>query len=267
MLELTKPLIFFDLETTGANPASDRIIEIALIKINIDGSRESRSWRVNPGMPIPKSSTDIHHITDEDVKDCPDFKTLAPQILEFIGNADLGGYNSTRFDVPVLIEECIRNGFDFDLKNRKLVDAQHIFYMMEPRTLTAAYKFYCGKKLEGAHSAETDVQATLDVFLAQVEKYKDVEIENKKGETVKPIHANINTLSYHISDNQSVDLVGRIVMNEHGIEVFNFGKYKDKPVHEVFKKEPAYYHWMMKGDFTHYTKKIITQIMLKGKEK
>jgi len=177
----------------------------------------------------------------------------------------LGGYNSTRFDIPLLIEECMRAGFDFDLKNRKLIDAQHIFYMMEPRNLTAAYRFYCNKKLENAHSAEADIKATYEVFLAQIEKYKDVQIETKSGELITPIHNNINTLASYISDNQSVDLVGRIVLNDKGVEVFNFGKYKDKAIEEVFKKEPSYYHWMMQGDFTHYTKKIITQIMLRTK--
>jgi DNA polymerase-3 subunit epsilon len=159
----------------------------------------------------------------------------------------------------------MRADFDFDLKNRKLIDAQHIFYMMEPRTLSAAYKFYCGKKLENAHSALADITATYEVFLAQIEKYKGVEIETKDGKHITPIHNNINTLATFISDNKSVDLVGRIVLNEKGIEVFNFGKYKDKSIEEVFKKEPSYYHWMMQGDFTHYTKKIITQIMLRTK--
>ena len=265
MLELTKPLVFFDLETTGVNPASDRIIDMAALKANVNGTTETKTWRVNPGIPIPEATTKIHGITNEDVADAPLFAIVAPQILEFIGTADLGGYNSTRFDIPLLIEEFMRADFDFDLKNRKLIDAQHIFYMMEPRTLGAAYKFYCGKKLENAHSALADITATYEVFLAQIEKYKGVEIETKDGKHITPIHNNINTLATFISDNKSVDLVGRIVLNEKGIEVFNFGKYKDKSIEEVFKKEPSYYHWMMQGDFTHYTKKIITQIMLRTK--
>lgn len=265
MLDLTKPLVFFDLETTGVNPASDRIIDMAALKANVNGTIETKTWRVNPGVPIPEATTKIHGIKNEDVADAPFFATVAPQILDFIGAADLGGYNSTRFDIPLLIEEFMRADFDFDLKNRKLIDAQHIFYMMEPRTLSAAYKFYCGKKLENAHSALADIKATYEVFLAQIEKYKGVEIETKDGKRITPIHNNINTLATHISDNKSVDLVGRVSLNEKGIEVFNFGKYKDKSIEEVFKKEPSYYHWMMQGDFTHYTKKIITQIMLRTK--
>jgi len=265
MLDLTKPLVFIDLETTGVNPASDRIIDMAALKANVNGTIETKTWRVNPGIPIPEATTKIHGIKNEDVADAPFFAAVAPQILDFIGAADLGGYNSTRFDIPLLIEEFMRADFDFDLKNRKLIDAQHIFYMMEPRTLSAAYKFYCGKKLENAHSAVADITATYEVFLAQIEKYKGVEIETKDGKLITPIHNNINTLATYISDNKSVDLVGRIVLNEKGIEVFNFGKYKDKSIEEVFKKEPSYYHWMMQGDFTHYTKKIITQIMLRTK--
>jgi DNA polymerase-3 subunit epsilon len=265
MLNLTKPLVFIDLETTGVNPASDRIIDIAMLKALPDGSTETKTWRVNPGILIPEATTKIHGIKNEDVVDAPLFAAIVPQVLDFIGAADLGGYNSTRFDIPLLIEECMRAGFDFDLKNRKLIDAQHIFYMMEPRNLTAAYRFYCNKKLENAHSAEADIKATYEVFLAQIEKYKDVQIETKSGELITPIHNNINTLASYISDNQSVDLVGRIVLNDKGVEVFNFGKYKDKAIEEVFKKEPSYYHWMMQGDFTHYTKKIITQIMLRTK--
>jgi DNA polymerase-3 subunit epsilon len=265
MLDLTKPLVFIDLETTGVNPASDRIIDMAALKANVNGTIETKTWRVNPGIPIPQATTKIHGIKNEDVADAPLFAAVAPQILDFIGTADLGGYNSTRFDIPLLIEEFMRADFDFDLKNRKLIDAHHIFYMMEPRTLGAAYKFYCGKKLENAHSALADITATYEVFLAQIEKYKSVEIETKDGKLITPIHNNINTMATYISDNKSVDLVGRIVLNEKGIEVFNFGKYKDKSIEEVFKKEPSYYHWMMQGDFTHYTKKIITQIMLRTK--
>jgi DNA polymerase-3 subunit epsilon len=265
MLDLTKPLVFIDLETTGVNPASDRIIDMAALKANVNGTIEKKEWRVNPGILIPEATTKIHGIKNEDVADAPLFAAIAPQVLDFIGAADLGGYNSTRFDIPLLIEEFLRADFDFDLKNRKLIDAQHIFYMMEPRTLGAAYKFYCGKKLENAHSALADITATYEVFLAQIEKYKGVEIETKAGKLITPIHNNINTLATYTSDNQAVDLVGRIVLNEKGIEVFNFGKYKDKSIEEVFKKEPSYYHWMMQGDFTHYTKKIITQIMLRTK--
>ncbi len=266
MLNLTKPLVFLDIEATGLNLTSDRIIELAMLKALPGGETQSKSWKVNPGIPIPPDSTKIHGIKDEDVKDQPTFDKVAKQVLEFIGNADLAGYNSNRYDVPLFIEECLRAGIDFDLKNRKLVDVQHIFYMMEPRSLSAAYKFYCGQKLENAHSAEADVKATYEVLLAQIERYKGVAIENKKGETIVPIENNINVLSsYTAGDNKVVDLVGRIVLNEAGQEVFNFGKYKDKPCEEIFKKEPAYYHWIMKGDFALYTKKIVTQIYLRSK--
>ena len=266
MLQLTKPLLFLDLETTGVNPASDRIIDIALLKALPNGTTETKTWRVNPGVSIPEECSKIHGIRDTDVVNAPFFASIVPQVLEFIGTADLAGYNSTRFDIPLLIEECMRAGFDFDLKNRKLIDVQHIFYMMEPRNLSAAYRFYCQRKLENAHSALADIEATYEVFLAQIEKYKDVQIETKNGELITPIHNNINTLASYVSDTKIVDLVGRIVLNDKGVEVFNFGKYKDKPVEEVFKKEPSYYHWMMQGDFTHYTKKIITQIMLRNKK-
>lgn len=266
MLNLTKPLVFIDLEATGLNLTADRIIDIALLKAFPDGETQTKNWRVNPGIPIPAETTKIHGIKDEDVKDSPSFAQVASQVLDFIGNADLAGYNSNRYDIPMLIEECLRADVDFDLKNRKLIDVQHIFYMMEPRSLGAAYKFYCNKKLENAHNAEADVRATYEILLAQVERYKGVEIENKKGEVVVPIENNVTVLSsYTAGDIKVVDLVGRIILNEKGIEVFNFGKHKDKPVEEVFKKEPAYYHWIMQGDFALYTKKIVTQIYLRSK--
>jgi DNA polymerase III subunit epsilon len=265
MLNLTKPLVFLDLETTGVNPVTDKIIDVAMLKALPGGETEMKTWRVNPGIPIPPATTKIHKITDENVKDSPPFAKVASQILDFIGNADLAGYNSNKFDIPLLIEECLRVGLDFDLKNRKLVDVQHIFHLMEPRNLSAAYKFYCNQKLENAHSAEADVRATYEVLLEQVKKYENVEIENKKGELVKPVQNNMQALSFLTGDNKVVDLVGRIVLSETGVEVFNFGKYKDRSIEEIFKKEPSYYHWMMKGEFPLYTKKIITQIYLKCK--
>lgn len=255
-----------DLEATGLNLTADRIIDIALLKAMPDGDTVSKTWRVNPGMPIPAESTKIHGITDADVKDSPVFAQVARQVLDFIGNADLAGYNSNKFDIPMFVEECLRADVDFDLRGRKLVDVQHIFYMMEPRSLGAAYKFYCNKKLENAHTAEADVRATYEVLLAQIEKYKGVEIENKKGEILVPIENDINVLSsYTMGDVKVVDLVGRIVLNVHGVEVFNFGKHKDRSVEEVFRKEPSYYHWIMQGDFALYTKKVVTQIYLRCK--
>lgn len=266
-LNLTKPLAFFDLETTGVNVGSDRIIEISILKIKPDQSRETKTWRINPEMPIPPASTKFHGITDEDVKDCPNFKTLAPQIVRFLENCDLAGYNSNKFDVPLLVEEFMRAEADFDLEGRRLIDVQNIFHQMEPRTLSAAYKFYCEKPLENAHTAEADVAATVDVFMAQLERYKDVTVEDENGKEVKPVQNDMEVLARFSAKTKNVDLAGRIIYNAEGIEVFNFGKHKDKPVEEIFQKEPSYYNWMMNGDFPLYTKRIITKIRLRMKNK
>lgn len=266
MLNLTKPLVFIDIEATGLSLTADRIIDIALLKALPGGETQIKTFRVNPGIPIPEETTKIHGIRNEDVKDSPSFGQIAKQIVDFIGNGDLAGYNSNRYDIPLLLEECLRAGIDFDVKNRRLVDVQHIFYMMEPRSLSAAYKFYCNQKLENAHNAEADVKATYEILLAQVERYKGAQIENKKGEIITPIENNVAVLSSHAAgDVKVVDLVGRIILNEQGIEVFNFGKHKDKPVEDIFRKEPAYYHWIMQGDFALYTKKVVTQIYLRCK--
>ena len=262
-LNLTKPLAFFDLETTGVNVGSDRIVEICIHKVKVDNSTETKTWRVNPGIPIPESSSKIHGIYDKDVADCPTFKTLAPQLAVFLESCDLAGYNSNKFDVPFLVEEFLRCEVDFDLKNRKLVDVQNIFHLMEPRNLGAALKFYCNKPLENAHSAEADVIATYDVFLAQLERYEHTEMEDEKGKMYKPVQNDVNVLSLLTTRGKSADLAGRILFNEKGIEVFAFGKHKDKSVEEIFTKEPSYYNWMMNGDFPLYTKKIITQIRLR----
>lgn len=262
-LNLTKPLAFFDLETTGINVGSDRIIDICILKAYPDGSTETRTWRVNPGIPIPEFSSKIHGIYDKDVQDSPSFKTIAPQLAVFLDNCDLAGYNSNKFDVPVLVEEFLRAEVDFELKNRRLIDVQNIFHLMEPRNLSAAYKFYCNKPLENAHNAEADVTATYEVFLAQLEKYEQTEMEDGKGNYYKPVQNDMNVLSALSSRSKNVDLAGRIVYNDKGIEVFAFGKHKDKGVEEIFTKEPSYYNWMMNGDFPLYTKKIITQIRLR----
>jgi DNA polymerase-3 subunit epsilon len=263
-LNLTKPLAFFDLETTGINVGSDRIVEICILKAKTDNTTETKTWRVNPGMPIPEFSSKIHGIYDKDVADCPVFKELAPKIAEFLKDCDLAGYNSNKFDVPVLVEEFMRADVDFDLKNRRLVDVQNIFHIMEPRNLTAALKFYCGKPLENAHSAEADVTATYEVFLAQLQRYENTEMEDGKGNFFKPVQNDVNILStLTTAKNKNADLAGRIVYNEKGTEVFAFGKHKDKSVEEIFSKEPSYYNWMMNGDFPLYTKKIITQIRLR----
>ncbi|HEY1038048.1 MAG TPA: exonuclease domain-containing protein [Bacteroidia bacterium] len=266
-LNLTKPIAFIDLETTGINVGSDRIVEISILKVHTNGEQEVKTLRVNPGMPIPAESSRIHHIFDADVKDCQTFKQLAPQLASFIEGCDLAGYNSNKFDIPLLAEEFLRAEVDFDLRNRRLVDVQNIFHIMEQRTLSAAYKFYCEKEIENAHSAEADIKATYEVFLAQLEKYKEVEMTDEKGNKYFPVTNNIEALSKLTNRTRNADLAGRIQFNAKGQEVFAFGKHKDKPVEEIFEKEPSYYTWMMDGDFPLYTKKIITQIRLRMKMK
>lgn len=250
-LELNKPIVFFDLETTGVNVATDRIVEISILKLHKDGKKEIKTRRVNPTIPISPESTSIHGISDEDVKDEPTFKSLAKSIAQFIGNADLAGYNSNKFDVPMLMEEFLRAEVDFDLTSRKLVDVQNIFHRMEQRTLVAAYKFYCNKDLIGAHGAEADNLATYEVLEAQIEKYPELEND-------------VNFLSEFSKRGNNADLMGRIVFDENNVEVFNFGKHKGKPVEEVLKTESSYYDWMMKGDFPLYTKKVLTAIKMRS---
>jgi DNA polymerase-3 subunit epsilon len=271
-LNLNRPLVFFDLETTGLQIGSAYIVEISLVKVNVDGSVEEKTHRIRPAryvnrdgvevaetLPIPPETTAVHHITDADVADKPTFRELAPEILAFIGDADIAGYNSNKFDVPLLVEEFLRNGINFDLANRYMVDVQNIFHKMEQRTLKAAYKFYCGKDLENAHSANADTMATYEIFLAQIERYKDVEYTDEKGKVSKPIVNDIPALSEFSRSRQWADLEGRIGI-KNGVEVFNFGKHKDKPVKEVFRVEPSYYSWMMNGDFSLSTKQVITRI-------
>jgi DNA polymerase-3 subunit epsilon len=262
-IKLTKPLIFFDIEATGLSIGSDRIVEIAMVKMNIDNTTETRSYRINPGIPIPDHVSKIHHIYDADVASCPTFKQLAPDLIKFIGNSDLAGYNSNKYDIPLLAEEFLRAEVDFDLEGRRLVDVQNIFHFMEPRNLSAAYKFYCSKPLENAHSAEADAVATFEIFKAQLQKYEHTELEDEKGNKYKPVVNDITRLSELSSKSKNADLAGRIVFNEHGQEVFSFGKHKDKTVVEVFTKEPSYYSWIMNGDFPLYTKKVVTKIRLK----
>lgn len=250
-LKLNRPLVFLDLETTGVNVGADRIVEISLLKIHPNGNRETKTLKINPTIPIPAETTAIHHISDADVKDCPTFKDVSRDINAFIGGCDLAGYNSNKFDIPLLIEEFTRVDIHFDLSSRKLVDVQNIFHKMEQRTLSAAYKFYCDKSLENAHSAEADTLATYEVLVAQLEKYESLKND-------------VDFLSQFSSITKNVDLAGRIVFNEKGEETFNFGKYKGKLVLDIFKTEPSYYDWMMKGDFATNTKNVITQIRLKN---
>ena len=251
-LKLYKPFCVFDLETTGINVSKDRIVEICILKVNPDASRESKTWLVNPEMPIPKESTEVHGITDEKVKNAPTFKEIAPKILEMISGSDLGGFNSNRFDVPLLAEELLRAGLDFDLSKFKLVDAQTIYHKMEPRNLTAAYQLYCKKDLENAHSAEADVLATFEVLDAQVGHYDELPKEI----------AGLSDFSFH---SKFADLAGMIHFDENEQEIFAFGKYKGQKVKEVFQKDLGYYAWIQNADFPLYTKKILTKIQLRSK--
>jgi DNA polymerase-3 subunit epsilon len=262
-LKLTKPLAFFDLETTGVNVASDRIIEICIIKVMPDGTKEKLEQRVNPEIPIPAASSMVHGIYDHDVANMPTFKKFGKTIANFIGNSDLAGYNSNKFDIPILVEEFLRAEIDFDIENRKTIDVQNIFHLMEQRTLKAAYKFYCNKEIINAHSAEADVSATYEVLMAQLEKYKDAEFEDKNGVKSKPVQNDVKMLHDFTNINRNVDLAGRIIYNDKGIEVFNFGKHAGKAVSEVLKNEPSYYAWMINGDFPLYTKKVLTALKLR----
>lgn len=259
-LNLNRPLAFFDLETTGVNVGADRIVEIAILKAMPDGSEQIKTLRINPEMPIPLQSSLIHGIYDKDIANEPTFKGVAQELSDFIGDADLAGYNSNRFDIPVLLEEFLRAGVDFDMSDRKFVDVQNIFHQMEQRTLRAAYKFYCDKDIVNAHSAEADITATYHVLLAQIERYKDTDFEDKQGNLSKPVQNNVDALHTFTNLNKPVDFAGRMVFNENDEETFNFGKHKGKTVEQVFDTEPSYYAWMKQGDFPLYTKKKLSEI-------
>ncbi len=263
-LNLTRPLAFFDLETTGIKVATDRIVEISIIRVNIDGSTKIKTKRINPGMHIPWEVTAIHGITDEDVKDAPKFAEVAHELDQFLENCDLAGFNSNHFDIPLLVEEFLRTDVDFDLKGRRFIDVQNIFHKMEPRNLYAAYKFYCSKDLENAHSAEADTLATFEIMKAQLDRYKDTVIKDHKGKVIQPIVNDVKALSDFSYVTKNVDLIGHIIFNDKNEEVFNFGKHKGKVVAEVFKSEPSYYDWIMKSEFPLSTKKVVTSIKLRG---
>jgi len=250
-LNLRNPLIFFDLETTGIDIATDRIVELSFLKINPNGEEESKTIRINPTVPIPAKVTAIHGISDEDVKDSPTFSEVARSLTRVFEGCDFAGYNSNKFDIPLLAEEFLRCDVDIDLKKRKFIDIQVIFHKKEQRTLSAAYKFYCDKNLEDAHSAEADTRATYEVLKAQLDRYQDLAND-------------MDELSKFSSHNRNVDFLGRIVYDDDGTEVFNFGKYKGQPVEEVLKKDPGYYGWMMNGQFPLYTKNVLTSIKLRG---
>ncbi|MFK7900665.1 MAG: exonuclease domain-containing protein [Cyclobacteriaceae bacterium] len=251
-LPLTKPLACFDLEATGLNTVTDRIVEISIIKLNPDGSEESLTERLNPTVPISTEASTVHGLYYDDIKDEPTFKERAKHYDAFLKGCDLCGFNLIRFDIPMLVEEFLRAEVDFNIDSRSIVDAQRIFHIMEPRNLSAAYKFYCDKNLENAHSAEADTRATMDILLAQVEKYEGTEVKKD----VKELHK--------LTTSKFADLTGRLVFDADGEEAFNFGKYRGKKVTEVFAKDPSYYDWIMKSDFALYTKKKLTEIKLRS---
>lgn len=249
-LNLNRPICFFDLETTGIDVARDRIVEISILKIHTDGREENFTWLVNPTIPIPKETTAVHGISDADVADKPVFKELATEIYNLIKDSDLGGFNSNRFDIPLLAEELLRADIDFDMKNRNAIDVQTIFHKMEQRTLSAAYKFYCDKNLENAHSAEADTKATYEILKAQLDRYEDLSNDMK-------------TLAEFSSRKRCADFAGFIAYNKAGEEIFSFGKHKGKKVEDVLDQEPGYFGWIQNADFPLYTKKVLTGIKLR----
>jgi len=251
-LHLNNPLVFFDLETTGINIVSDRIVEISYLKINPNGEEESKTRLINPEMPIPIQATAIHGITDKDVKNSPTFKMIAKSLAAQIEGCDLAGYNSNRFDIPLLAEEFLRAEVDIDLMQRKFVDIQTIFHKKEPRNLSAAYKFYCDKDMENAHTAEADTRATYEILQAQLNRYPDLKND-------------IAFLSEYSSFNNHADFAGRIIYNEQRQEVINFGKYKGRLVKDILQEDPGYYGWIMQGDFALHTKKVFTAIKMRKK--
>lgn len=252
-LNLKKPIIFFDLETTGVNITQDRIVEISIIKVMPNGEEYEITHRVNPGMHIPAEATAVHHITDADVADKPVFKQLAAEIARTFEGCDIAGYNSNRFDIPMLAEEFARAGVDFDFSRARQIDVQTIFHKKEQRTLVAAYRFYCGKDLEGAHSASADIRATYEVLKAQLDRYPDLPNDMEQ-------------LSKYTVPNRCVDLMGRIVLNDDDVAIINFGKYKGKPVIEVLKRDPGYYSWICQGDFSDDTKRAFTRLYMESKK-
>ena len=251
-LQLTRPLVFFDLETTGTNISNDSIVEISLVKLMPDGQVLEKTRRINPEMHIPEEATAIHHITDEDVAKEPTFRQVANSLAQLLTGCDIAGFNSNRFDVPLLDQEFERAGIDFDISRARMIDVQTIYHKKEPRTLVAAYRYYCGKELEGAHGALADTRATMEVLLAQLERYDDVPTE-------------VGALAEYASANRNVDIAGRLVFDEKGREVINFGKYKGKLAEEVLAKDPGYYSWIMQGDFPRNTKNAFTRIRLRMK--
>ena len=252
-LKLDRPIVFFDLETTGVDIVNDRIVEICLLKVFPNGNQESKVMRINPTIHIPEEASAVHGIYDADVADCPTFKEVAGEVYDFIRGCDLGGFNSNHFDIPMLVEEFLRNGINIDLRNTRCVDVQNIYHKLERRTLIAAYKFYCHKDLENAHSALADTEATYEVLCAQLDHYPE-ELQN-----------DIDFLAEYSQRDRNVDFAGRIVRDDKGTELFNFGKYKGMPVTDVLRRDPGYFSWIMQGDFARNTKQVLTEIALRSK--
>ncbi len=250
-LNLTRPIIFFDIEATGLNVHSDRIVELAALKINPNGTQEEKNIRVNPTIPIEASALKVHGISNKDVENEPTFEDISKDLVKFFKGCDLAGYNSNKFDIPLLAEEFLRANVDFDLKKSKFVDAQVVFFKMEQRTLSAAYKYYCNKELKNAHNAMSDTIATFEILKAQLDRYPDLKND-------------VEFLSKFTTQTKYVDFAGRVIYNDKGQEVFNFGKYRGKPVEEIFQKDKGYFNWMMNGDFPLYTKKVLTAIQLRS---
>jgi DNA polymerase-3 subunit epsilon len=265
-LNLRNPICFFDLETTGINITQDRILEIGMIKMMPNGEVLRKSNVLNPTIPIPLESSLIHGIYDADVKDKPTFKEVAKEYARFLEGSDLSGFNILKFDIPILVEEFLRNGVEFDFSRKKIIDAQKIFHLMEKRTLSAAYKFYCNKDIQDAHTAEADAEASMEVLIAQVERYIGQDVTDGLGKKIGEIKNDMDALN-KITASELVDLAGRMVRNDKGQEVFNFGKHKSKVVVMVLKQEPSYYDWMMNGDFPLDTKRKLTEIKLRDFKK
>ncbi len=267
-LNLKRPLVFFDLETTGTDVATDRIVEIAMVKIMPDGSMHTKPEKsgaehrflINPTVPIPAEPSMVHGIYDDDVKDAPTFEQVADKLFKFIHDCDLGGFNSNRFDIPLLAEEFLRVGIDFSLEGRNLIDAQVIFHIMEQRTLKAGYKFYCGKDLDDAHEALPDTMATYEIFKAQIERYAGQAVIDARGNVLEPLENDMETVHRFCQRSRNADLMGRLIYGENDEVLFNFGKYKGKSVRDVLAQDPGYYGWMMQGNFPLYTKKVLNRV-------
>ena len=262
-LNLKNPLVFFDLETTGTNVSEDHIIELSFVKLTPKGEKTVRTQKINPGKPIPRESIQFHGITDEDVKDAPTFKQIAKDLANFLEGCDLSGFAVLKFDVPMLVEEFLRADVEFEIKNRKIIDSQKIFHMMEKRNLSSAYRFYCDKELQNAHSAEADTLASLEILESQVEKYDGQDMVDLKNEKIGVVKNDMSVL-HDLTNSNLVDLAGRMVLNDQKQEIFNFGKHRGKAVLKVFEEEPMYYDWMMKGNFPLDTKRKLTEIKLRG---